>query len=111
MQRKAYRNLSDPKAVLKAIAEYDRLGQAAFLDRYGYGKSLKFSLLYKGRRYDSKAILGAAYQHQFGTPLSWKEFSGGKPTVAKLRSLGFEVTVHGSAYHNTTVNSQSRFSR
>lgn len=29
-----FKDLDDPKAVLKAIGEYDRLGQAAFLTRY-----------------------------------------------------------------------------
>ncbi len=85
-------DLSDRKAVLKAIEEYDNLGQAEFLKRYGYGKARNFILLYKGRRYDSKAIVGAAYQHQFGSPLTSKDFSGGQATVVpKLGSLGFKV--------------------
>jgi len=54
--RPNFRDLSDSKAVLNAIAEYDKLGQEAFLKRYGYGKARNFILLYSGRRYDSKAM-------------------------------------------------------
>ncbi len=87
-----FRDLSDPQAVLKAIAEYDKLGQEAFLKRYGYRKARSFILLYNGRRYDSKAIVGAAYEHQFGSPLTSQNFSGGLATVVpKLRNLGFVV--------------------
>lgn len=87
-----YRDLSDRNAVLKAIAEGDRLGRSAFLEKYGYGKALRFVLLYDGKQYDSKAIVGAAYQHQFGTPLRNTDFSGGQASlVPKLASLGFKV--------------------
>lgn len=87
-----YRDLSDPAAVLKAIAEYDRLGRTKFLDKYGYGKALMFVLLHNGTQYDSKAIVGAAYQHQFGKPLRNTDFSGGQASVVpKLASLGFKV--------------------
>lgn len=87
-----FKDLSDPKAVLKAIGEYDRLGQAAFLARYGFGKARNFILLHTGRSYDSKAIVGAAYGHQFGTPLKSTDFSGGRATVVPLLGgLGFRV--------------------
>ena len=87
-----FRNLSDPKAVLKAISEYDRLGQMAFLNKYGFRKARNFILLYDGRRYDSKAIVGAAYGHQFGSPLVSTDFSGGLATVVPLLDgLGFRV--------------------
>lgn len=87
-----YKDLNDRKAVLKAIAEYDELGQKRFLDRYGYGKARNFLLLYKGNYYDSKAIVGAAYGHQYGTPLTHTEFSGGQATVAPLLAgLGFTI--------------------
>jgi 5-methylcytosine-specific restriction protein A len=91
-----YRNLSDAKAVLKAIAEYDQLGQEAFLKRYGFGKARSFVLIHGGRHYDSKAIVGAAYGHQFGTPLKPTDFSGGLATVVPLLGgLGFEVVALG----------------
>jgi len=87
-----YKDLTDRRAVLKSIAEYDKLGQATFLKQYGFGKARNFILLHNGHRYDSKAIVGAAYGHQFGTPLTSKDFSGGLATVVpKLGSLGFKV--------------------
>lgn len=87
-----YRDLSDRKAVLKAIAECDRLGRSEFLKKYGYGKALTFMLIHNGRQYDSKAIVGAAYEHQFGKPLRNTDFSGGQASVIpKLNSLGFKV--------------------
>lgn len=87
-----YRELSDRAAVLKAIAECDWLGRTKFLEKYGYGKALMFVLLHNGKQYDSKAIVGAAYQHQFGKPLRNTDFSGGQASVVpKLESLGFKV--------------------
>jgi len=87
-----YRELSDRAAVLKAIAECDWLGRTKFLEKYGYGKALMFVLLHNGKQYDSKAIVGAAYQHQFGKPLRNTDFSGGQASVVpKLGSLGFKV--------------------
>lgn len=87
-----YRDLSDRSAVLKAIAEFDALGRSAFLKKYGYGKALTFLLIHNGRQYDSKAIVGAAYQHQFGKPLRNTDFSGGRASVVpKLSILGFKV--------------------
>jgi len=87
-----YRDLSDRLAVLKAIEEFDTLGRIEFLEKYGYGKALSFMLIYNGHQYDSKAIVGAAYQHQFGRPLLNTDFSGGQASVVpKLDSLGFKV--------------------
>ena len=62
-------------AVLNAIAEYDRLGQKAFLKQHGYWKAKEYVLVYKGKRYDSKAIYGVAR--------GWRaqDFSGGDLTV------------------------------
>jgi hypothetical protein len=87
-------DLSSRSAVLQALAEYDRLGPDAFLRRYGFGRARAYYLLRDGRRYDSKAIAGAAHGYQFPQlgPLHAADFSGGEATVAsKLRSLGFDV--------------------
>jgi hypothetical protein len=87
-------DLTDPEAVRAAIREYDELGQEAFLDRYGFGAARDWVLVYDGREYDSKAIVGAAHgvQHPERGPLRPGDFTGGRhTTVAKLRSLGFEV--------------------
>lgn len=87
-----YRDLTDPTSVLKAVAEFDLLGRTTFLEKYGYGKALSFMLIHNGRQYDSKAIVGAAYQHQHGSPLRNIDFSGGQASVVpKLATLGFKV--------------------
>ncbi|WP_405743604.1 HNH endonuclease [Streptomyces sp. NBC_01525] len=82
-----------PTAVLRAIEEYDRLGQDAFLGRYGFRRALRYVLVHDGRRYDSKAIAGAAHGHLDGhAPLRPRDFSGGaEHAVELLRGLGFKV--------------------
>ena len=83
------------EAVLAAIAEYDTLDQDAFLDKYGFHPARSYVLVYDGRRYDSKAIVGAAHGHLPGRqPLASGEFSGGEATVGRLlRKLNFSVQV------------------
>jgi MoxR-like ATPase len=44
-----------------AIEECDALGREVFAKTYGFGPSKKFPLIYDGREYDSKAIVGRAY--------------------------------------------------
>jgi 5-methylcytosine-specific restriction protein A len=80
--------------VMKAVAEFDRFGRGAFLDRYGFGKARDYLLIVDGREYDSKAIWGAAHQYsEGGRALRSDEFSGGKSAaVSELRRLGFEVS-------------------
>jgi 5-methylcytosine-specific restriction protein A len=80
-------------AILAAIAEHDRDPEA--FKRHGFGAARTYFLIHEGRKYDSKAIVGAAHGHLAGkTPLSPSEFSGGEKTVAALlRSLGFEVRI------------------
>lgn len=81
-------------AVIKAINEFDELGQETFLINNRFGDAIKFFLIYKGKKYPSKAIVGVA--HKFidpdGNPLLSRDFSGGKKTVVKLlENLGFIV--------------------
>ncbi|WP_418606155.1 hypothetical protein [Georgenia sp. SUBG003] len=79
--------------VLAAMAEYDRMGADDFLERHGFGRAREYVLWSDGRSYDSKAILGVAYQRATGLPLSADGFSGGKCGAARvLRDLGFDVT-------------------
>ncbi|WP_433179917.1 hypothetical protein [Actinoallomurus sp. CA-150999] len=82
------------EAVLAAIAEFDRLGRDAFLEKYGFDSSRRYWLRYEGARYDSKAIAGVAHGRLPGrSPLAAKEFSGGiGHAVTVLRRLGFDVT-------------------
>lgn len=89
--------INDPKYILRAIRELDRLGQEAFLNEYGYRKSRDYRIRYPAgsdKLYDSKAIVGVAYGYAFPKegPLPASKFSGGKATVEKLlQDLGFEV--------------------
>lgn len=88
-------DITDPTAVRKAMDEYDRLGQDAFLSHYGYGQARAYRLVGDaGHDYDSKAVLGVAYGYQFPDegPLKAEEFSGGVQTVQRrLEALGFVV--------------------
>jgi len=84
------------EAVLRAISEYDALGNERFLNRYGYRPARSYLLVHEGRHYPSKAIAGVAHGYvSIGyTPLHAGEFSGGDKTVARaLQGLGFEVVV------------------
>lgn len=84
--------LTDPEAVLRALAEYDALGEEAFLGKYEMGVGSDYWLHQDGRRYQSKAIAAAAHWHQTGQRLSKLRFSGGlSGAAARLRQLGFTV--------------------
>jgi MoxR-like ATPase len=82
------------EAVLAAMKEFDELGREAFLEKYGFGRALKYVLLNDGKRYDSKAIYGVAHgiEHPDQGPLLSSDFSGGDHQVARhLKRLGFAV--------------------
>lgn len=88
----------DRPAVLKAVREFDRIGEVAFLKQYGFRQARGYFLVHDGQRYPSKAIMGVAYGYQFPDrgPLSGREFSGGEQTVfGWLDRLGFTVTQPG----------------
>lgn len=93
--------LTDPFAVRQALEEFDRRGRERFLAIYGFGKSRRYMLVDNGKRYDAKAIAGAAHGYQFPEkgPLRQSDFTSGLHTVVpKLQSLGFEIEeVNGSA--------------
>jgi 5-methylcytosine-specific restriction protein A len=78
--------------VLQAIREYDRLGPDVFFATHGYGASRSYQLVWRGRPYPHKAILGTAYELATGHRLDPGDFEGGKSgAVAVLRALGFTV--------------------
>ena len=54
------RGLSSRQRVLEAIAEYNQLGGAEFLARYGYDRSRRYRLRYEGMLYESKVIAGVS---------------------------------------------------
>lgn len=88
--------LTSREAVLRAVREYDQLGQDRFLEAYGFGRSRTYVLRIDGRDYDSKAIVGVAfgYEHPERGVLRSDEFSGGAGgagAAAQLVRLGFEV--------------------
>jgi 5-methylcytosine-specific restriction protein A len=91
--RVALRELSR-REILQAVAEYDRLGQDRFLEKYGFGRARSYRLVVDGKTYDSKAIVGAAHGFLPGREtLAAADFSGGAATVGHLlSSLGFQVT-------------------
>ena len=84
------------KHVEKAIKEFDDLKQKEFLKKYGFGKAKTCWLIHpsgrKGKRYDSKAIVGVAYgfANKKKGPLAPSDFHGGNSVLKKLDELGFE---------------------
>ena len=85
------------QAVQQAIQEFDRVGRKKFLKNNGFGAAQTYWLIYDGRRYDSKAIIGVAHKYARPDLGRLKNFSGGKDTVQpKLENLRFTVRV-GSA--------------
>ncbi len=78
--------------VLHAIQEYDRLGPEEFFSAQGYGPSRTYELVWDGRHYPHKAILGTAFELATGERLASGDFEGGKAgAVRVLGNLGFSV--------------------
>ncbi len=101
--------LHSPLAVQAALDEFASLGRTAFLERYSFGKSRDFLIRnpLTGELCDSKAIVGAAFGHQYPKEGALKpaDFSGGEATVApKLQSLGFEVVRIGEDWSQAEVD-------
>ena len=81
-------------SVVIAVEEARSLGRAAFLDKYGFGRSTRYYLRYEGEEYDSKAIVGAAHGYAVPSegPLPAAKFSGGVSAATPvLEALGFEI--------------------
>ncbi|MBM7369069.1 HNH endonuclease [Gordonia hydrophobica] len=83
------------EAVNLALDEFDLRGRDGFLSKYHYGPARAYFVVRNGTRYDSKAVVGAAYGYLPGQDaVRSNDFSGGDKTVATvLRKLGFEVQV------------------
>ncbi len=73
--------------VLAAIRDFDG-GRP-----HSFGDSTKYDLLFEGKRYPPKAILGLAAAHILGEPLIPDDFSGGATSQCNriLRSQGFQI--------------------
>jgi hypothetical protein len=90
------KDLTSAGAVLKAIAEFKRVGQTEFLRKHGFGPARRYFLEHEGSLYDSKAVVGVAHGYQFPEQgaLGSHDFSGGEATVRrKLEDLDFKVHV------------------
>ena len=89
-QQPKLKDLSDPNAVLKAIEEWNEIGESEFFNKYSHrGKSTGYDLVYNEKLYPPKAIAGAAYYHQFGVQLKTR-FKGGYETNNKINRIGIQ---------------------
>jgi hypothetical protein len=78
--------------VLRAIQEYDRLGPDGFFSEHGFAPTTTYRLVWEGRTYPPKAILGTAYELATGQRLASGDFEGGKTgAVRVLGKLGFTI--------------------
>ncbi|EFL26695.1 HNH endonuclease [Streptomyces himastatinicus ATCC 53653] len=78
--------------ILRTLEEYDDLGRDTFLDLYGFREASAYLIVHNGKEYNSKAIAGVAHKHQYGAPLTWKQFSGGVGhAVDWLKREGFTI--------------------
>jgi hypothetical protein len=78
--------------VVRAVQEYDRLGAESFFSAHGFAPTTTYDLVWDGRLYPPKAILGTAYEFATGQRLVSGDFEGGKSGAVKvLEKLGFTV--------------------
>ena len=78
--------------VVRALQEYDRLGPESFFAEHGFGYTTTYDLIWDGRRYPPKAILGTAYEFATRHRLHPDDFEGGRSgAVRVLGKLGFTV--------------------
>ncbi|HTU29394.1 MAG TPA: hypothetical protein VMF07_08440 [Solirubrobacteraceae bacterium] len=78
--------------VERALAAYDRLGAKEFFAQHGFAPTTTYTLVWQGRNYPPKAILGTAYELATGERLASGDFEGGKAGAVKvLGTLGFVV--------------------
>ncbi len=78
--------------VLRAIEEYDQLGPERFFSAHGFAPTTTYELVWEGRRYPPKAILGTAYEFATGQRLASSDFEGGKTGAVRiLGQLGFII--------------------
>jgi len=78
--------------VMSALQEYDRLGPEGFFSEHGFAPTTTYELVWDGRSYPPKAILGTAYEFATDERLASGDFEGGKAGAVKvLGKLGFTV--------------------
>ena len=82
----------------QGITRDDVLGAIRRLDagvEHGFGPSLKYDLVFEGRRYPPKAVVGLAAERLAGRVLEPGDFSGGQDSKSTriLRDFGFVVAL------------------
>lgn len=85
--------VTDADAVRKAIREFDEIGEAQFLEKYGFGRT-RYVIDYQGKPYPGKAILAVAYGIQYPSegPLARSDLNGGNAESNRvLKRLGFSI--------------------
>lgn len=83
------RAVTDREAVLRTMAEHDRLGRDAFLERYGFDRGgNRYEVAHNGKHYHAAAIIAVAHREQHGRVLKPEETKGAHEVLA---GLGFEV--------------------
>ena len=75
--------------VLRAISEFKRKGLERFYRDYGFWKSTRYDLIYRGKPYPPKAIYGRA--RAIADARTSILLYGGRQTNEPLERLGFEI--------------------
>ncbi len=87
--------------VINALSKENILAAIQELDsgvEHKFGESVRYDVLYNGKRYAPKAVVGLAAKWQLGRPLSPEEFSGGlhSRSFRALEKNGFQIVEKGS---------------
>jgi 5-methylcytosine-specific restriction protein A len=83
--------LTDRSAVDSAVAEFQRIGRNAFLEKYGFAESRAYFANIDDELIDSKPLVAAIWAHQYPErpPLAAEDFSGGPANTGRaLKRLG-----------------------
>jgi 5-methylcytosine-specific restriction protein B len=90
----------------------EALRRLASGEKHSFGRERTWQVLYEGKPYPPKAVVGIAAEVATGEPLTHKDFRGGElpgQANALLRSLGFQVTAKdGIAGNRESESRQGR---
>lgn len=79
-------------AVRDAIREFDAIGRAAFMARYGFSdRNIRYEVEFEGKKYPSKAIFGAAFGRMPGETARNSESCDGTEARRHLADLGLNI--------------------
>ncbi len=82
----------DVQAVERAAAEFDRLGRAAFMEKYQFAdRNITYEVEIGGQRYPSKAIFGAAFAYMPDGKARDSETCNGTEAREHLSRLGLRI--------------------